>query len=267
MEHVFKDTVSKLRVIQFNSINGLKRAILSPGITDHLLSFSPIQYPLSRDGYFAYLHPSEVDKRLVKSKDIYRRLWAGGSMELYSPLHFDEDYSCVEIIKRTRRTSQGMFLTLERKLMDRTHQSPLLKETRMLAYTKSRPTILNINPLSKLEVGEKQLIDTFQFNEENILKYNILSSNPHRIHWDRGYCVDVEGYENIIVPGPYILQLTANIIESYMGCKLTNIKYRNINFIYPNTQLNLYYNSKSNIFWLSNKAHPDLIYFTLNVND
>lgn len=267
MEHVFRDTVSKLRVAQFSSINKLTRAVLSPGITDQLLSFSPIQYPLSRDGYFAYLHPCEVDKTLLKNKDSYRRLWAGGSMELYSPMQFDKDYSCVETIKRTRRTSTGVFLTLERNILDRLNQFPLLKETRLLAYTNSKPTISDVNPLSHLEVEKSQLIDTIEFNEENIIKYSILSSNPHRVHWDKKYCVDMEGYKNMIVPGPYILQLTANIIESYIGCKLTNIKYRNINFIYPNTQLNLHCNHTLKTFWLSNKGNPELIYFTLNIND
>ncbi|CAL9729694.1 hydroxyacyl-thioester dehydratase type 2, mitochondrial [Monosporozyma unispora] len=266
MERIFKDVVSKLRVNQFSQINGLKQGT-NPGITDYLLSFSPIENPLSKDGYYAYLDPWEVDKKFMKNGPFTRRLWGGGSMKLYSALQYDRVYFCVEKMKRIRETSGVVFMTLERNVLNKIGTFPILKELRTLAYTNVKPNIsANVFlPNTILESGK--LITTIEFNEENIIKYNILSSNPHRIHWDKNYCITKEGYKNIIVPGPYILQLATNLIEHYVNFKLTNIKYRNVNFIYPNTQLSLCCDSTLKIFWLSNKIKPNLIYFILNIND
>lgn len=265
---VFRDTISSLKLRQFRQINGLNNSSASPSLTDHLLSFSPLQYPLSQDGYFSYLDPCNVDDNLTKTKPFTRRLWGGGSTELYGPLQFDKVYTCLERIKKVRETSHGVYITLSRTILDEsvTNVTPLSKEVRTLVYTNSMPVRSYNSILPNLNLQEVQLVKRIKFTVDDIVKYNILSLNPHKIHWDKIYSVGTEGYKNIIVPGPYILQLVTNLIERHSNRTIRYIKYRNINYIYPETLVSLiHYSGDTNTFWLIDDINRNLIYFTVTI--
>lgn len=284
---IFKDVISSIKLKQFVEINGLtvnNRGKLGSTITDHLLSFVPLQYPLSKDGFFDYLIPSKIDSKYQsflndnKRGAYWRRVWGGGSMKLFSSIDHNKVYTCFESIKSLKRTSNGTYVILKRDIVDtgdtRVHNyetsSPLLllQEIRTLVYTDNEPTVNYYGKLSKdKNLSTGQIIKTFGFEIDNITKYNILSSNPHKVHWDKNYAVSIEKYKDIIVPGPYILQLTTHLIEPFLDSPLTNIKYRNVNFIYPGTAVNLVANSKFKTFWLIDKNDPRLIYFILNIEE
>lgn len=283
---IFKDVISSIKLKQFAEINGLtinNRCKIGSDITDHLLSFTPLQYPLSKDGYFDYLMPDKIDNKCLnflndyKSGTYLRRVWGGGSLKLFSSIEHDKIYSCIESVKTLKRTSSGIYVTLKRDIIhaDDTNtsnhessSSVLLQEIRNLVYTDSEPTVSYYDNLTNDRgLLDGQIIKTFAFEIDNVTKYNILSSNPHRVHWDKNYAVNIEKYKDIIVPGPYILQLSTNLIESALGSPLTNIKYRNLNFIYSTTVINLLADSKFKTFWLVDKKDPRLIYFVLNIEE
>ena len=39
-----------------------------------------------------------------------------------------------------------------------------------------------------------------------LFRYSAITFNPHRIHYDRTYCMDVEGYPGLVVHGPFAQQ-------------------------------------------------------------
>lgn len=266
--HVFKDVLNSTKLKQFRQISRLKESLKSTiTITDPLLSFSPLEYPVSKDGYFQYLEP----RHLTAGEEItfLRRLWAGGNMKLMSSLKYDKPYTCIETLKRVRKTSQGVYVTLQRDLFDEENNNlstSLLQELRTLVYTNLKPQVsLSRNSVQILSGENSYLLGSFTFDKMDVIKYNILSSNPHKIHWDSQYCIVVEGYKDIIVPGPYIVQLTTSLIEQYYDKHLTSIKYRNVNYIYPGTKVNIFGDQNGKTFWMSDAKEPSLIYFILNI--
>jgi 3-methylfumaryl-CoA hydratase len=40
-----------------------------------------------------------------------------------------------------------------------------------------------------------------------LFRFSALTFNAHRIHYDRQYCHDVEGYPGLVVHGPYLATL------------------------------------------------------------
>ena len=46
-----------------------------------------------------------------------------------------------------------------------------------------------------------------------LFRYSALTFNGHRIHYDRDYCRDVEGYPGLVFHGPLTGTLLANMAE------------------------------------------------------
>ena len=123
------------------------------------------------------------------------------------------------------------------------YKRQLLEELRTLIYTDSNPQERTTTTLITDSAGET--IGTFNFKEMDIIRYSQLTLNPHRIHWDKDYCRGTEGYRDIIVQGPFSLQVLLRIFEQYLKrqCHDTNIsqiKYKNTAPLYPGTMITIH---------------------------
>ena len=48
-------------------------------------------------------------------------------------------------------------------------------------------------------------------NEVLLFRYSALTFNSHRIHYDRRYCLEVEGYPGLVVHGPLMATVMATL--------------------------------------------------------
>ena len=46
-----------------------------------------------------------------------------------------------------------------------------------------------------------------------LFRYSALTFNPHRIHYDRPYAMDVEGYPGLVVHGPFSQQCLLDLMR------------------------------------------------------
>ncbi len=54
-----------------------------------------------------------------------------------------------------------------------------------------------------------------------------ITFNPHRIHYDRPYAIEVEGYPGLVVHGPYAQQCLLNLaVDSNPGRQLATFNMR-----------------------------------------
>lgn len=235
MNVVIKDLTNPYHLEKFGSlIRGripVKSGSSTLAIGDHLLFFNDLGRTIGKDGYFDHQSP----KMLLKdSKYEYsRRVWAKGQIELFKPLSFGQEYECQEKVKYLRRIRGDHYVCLERLILGRNGES-MLRELRTLAYTNSMP-----KAAKAVENRDQDGVSmgTFTFKDLDIVIYSQLSSNPHRIHWDRGYGQTVEGYRDIVVQGPFALQVLLKYAESAFHRPITKVEYRNYNFIYPDTEI------------------------------
>jgi 3-methylfumaryl-CoA hydratase len=56
--------------------------------------------------------------------------------------------------------------------------------------------------LDDLIVGQALPEQRYKATEVSLFMYNAAVWNPHRIHYDRDYTVDVEGHPEIVIDGP-----------------------------------------------------------------
>ena len=58
-----------------------------------------------------------------------------------------------------------------------------------------------------------------------MFRYSALTFNPHRIHYDRDYAREVEGYPGLVVHGPLLAQYLILVAEHLLG-GLTRFTFR-----------------------------------------
>ena len=60
-----------------------------------------------------------------------------------------------------------------------------------------------------------------------LFRYSALTLNGHRIHYDRSYATGVEGYPGLVVHGPLIATLLADLLRRQMpDARLADFSFR-----------------------------------------
>jgi 3-methylfumaryl-CoA hydratase len=60
-----------------------------------------------------------------------------------------------------------------------------------------------------------------------LFRYSALTHNGHRIHYDRSYAIDVEGYPGLVVHGPLIATLLLDLLRRNLPeATLATFKFR-----------------------------------------
>lgn len=69
--------------------------------------------------------------------------------------------------------------------------------------------------------------------------FSAATRNGHRIHYDRAWAVDVEGYQDIVVQGPLQAALLARAVTDWAGGagRLVRFAYQNRASAYPGQRL------------------------------
>jgi 3-methylfumaryl-CoA hydratase len=62
-----------------------------------------------------------------------------------------------------------------------------------------------------------------------LFRYSALTFNGHRIHYDRRYATEVEGYPGLVVHGPLIATLLLDLLRRNLGdVNVTSFSFRAI---------------------------------------
>jgi 3-methylfumaryl-CoA hydratase len=66
-----------------------------------------------------------------------------------------------------------------------------------------------------------------------LFRYSALTFNGHRIHYDRRYATEVEGYPGLVVHGPLIATLLVELVRSNLpGAVVTRFEFRAVSPIF-----------------------------------
>lgn len=205
-------------------------------INEHFLFFNPMDRELSSDGYFMDQTPRYLIKDQI-DKDYKRRLWVSGSIIQKNPLRLNNEYDCLERVIKVKNYRNDSFVSLQRDIVDMERQVKILTEIRTLVFTNSKPKANNVKIIK--DTSNDKIIGNFTFNEMDIVRYSQLSLNPHRIHWDKTYTKDHEGYLDILAQGPFTAQILTLFAEDHIGHYIQKMNYRNLNYIYPGTTVDI----------------------------
>ncbi|MGC9418763.1 MAG: acyl dehydratase [Rhodovulum sp.] len=156
---------------------------------------------LGRDG-----HPRVGD--FIPDLGLPRRMWAGGRLTFYGALRLgipaEKTTTLVKVEEKSGRTGPLAFITLRHDIV----QSGVLRvsEHQELVYREDpHPAAPRPAPPEAPDDAEDR--EALAFSPTLLFRYSALTFNGHRIHYDRDYARQVEGYGGLVVHGPLMAQL------------------------------------------------------------
>ena len=143
-----------------------------------------------------------------------RRMWAGGRLQFDHPLHIGDEItrhsSISDVNIKHGRSGALVFVTVRHQISD----------ARGVALTEEHDIVYRDNPLPDAPSTTPQPASanatfTRELVPDPILlfRYSALTFNGHRIHYDRPYATEVEGYPGLIVHGPLIATLLLDLLR------------------------------------------------------
>jgi len=184
----------------------------------HWLYFTPLarQSELGPDGHVrrgGFLPPVPLP----------RRMWAGGRFEFHHPLQVGDEIMresrIVKVDAKTGRSGELVFVTVRHEIAN----------ARGLAFTEEHDIVYRDVPARAPARGQGSageappapqtapVDETFAReiapDPVLLLRYSALTFNGHRIHYDRSYVTEVEGYPGLVVHGPLIATLLLDLLR------------------------------------------------------
>jgi 3-methylfumaryl-CoA hydratase len=148
-----------------------------------------------------------------------RRMWAGSQFEFRKPLRVGdavERTSTIDNVNRKDgRTGALVFVKVRHEVRTQGAAEPAIVEFHDIVYREAkRPGDIEPPPLVAPTGAAWQR--TVVPDDVLLFRYSALTFNGHRIHYDRQYVTEVEGYPGLIVHGPLIATLLLDLLRRQM---------------------------------------------------
>jgi 3-methylfumaryl-CoA hydratase len=145
-----------------------------------------------------------------------RRMWAGGRLTFARPLQVEFDATRNSLVANvsTKHGATGplVFVTVRHELV----QDGALRVTEEhdIVY-RGLPQPGAPAPTPKMAPPDSDAAWSRTVTPDPVLlfRYSALTFNGHRIHYDRSYVTEVEGYPGLIVHGPLIATLLVDLLQ------------------------------------------------------
>ncbi len=143
-----------------------------------------------------------------------RRMWAGGRLLFHEPLRVGDSIRRVSRIERidAKEGQSGslVFVTVSHRVHG--PRGLALTEEHDIVYREAPvpgavgppPTPAPTDPQFEREIAPDPVL---------LFRYSALTFNGHRIHYDRRYVTEVEGYPGLVVHGPLIATLLCDLLR------------------------------------------------------
>ena len=137
-----------------------------------------------------------------------RRMWAGGRLEFHAPIRIGDaltrSSTIADVRRREGKSGSLVFVTVRHEIAR--DGLLLLSEEHDIVYRDLPPPGAAAPPPEPAPTDEAS---ARRVTPDPVLlfRYSALTFNGHRIHYDRSYVTEVEGYPGLIVHGPLIATL------------------------------------------------------------
>ncbi|MDB5893320.1 MAG: acyl-CoA dehydrogenase [Rhodoferax sp.] len=145
-----------------------------------------------------------------------RRMWAGSQFEFCSPIRVGDRVARTSTIEdvssKTGRTGPLVFVRVRHALHCNGAAEPALVEFHDIVYREAQGAGDAVPPPlpAPHDAAWRRSVTP---DDVLLFRYSALTFNGHRIHYDRRYVTEVEGYPGLIVHGPLIATLLLDLLR------------------------------------------------------
>ncbi len=156
-----------------------------------------------------------------------RRMWASGDVEFCLPLHVGDQARKVSTIQSVKHKQGGtgdlVFVTVGHEIF--VDDRLCIRENQNIVYREdpdpNAPPPKPMAPPAEPEFSREVIADPVL-----LFRYSALTFNSHRIHYDRDYAMNEEGYSGLVVHGP----LSASFLLELVRAELPGVEVKNYDF-------------------------------------
>lgn len=162
-----------------------------------------------------------------------RRMWAGGRLRFHQALCIGElaerRSDVISVEEKQGRTGPLVFVTV-RHLITGSSGIALEEELDLVYRDAPRPDEPRRSTTAPQQSAE--WTESFQPDSLTLFLFSALTGNGHRIHYDRPYATEIEGYPALVVHGPLIALLLLDSAMRRTGRRPATYAYRAIGPLY-----------------------------------
>ena len=138
-----------------------------------------------------------------------RRMWAGSRFSFKKSLKAGDKVIRISRIKdisvKQGKTGTLVFVNIAHEI--KANSSLAIIEEHDIVYRDNPNSSATPRPPTKRSEIEPEFSEIFEPDPVLLFRYSALTFNGHRIHYDRDYVTQVEGYPGLIVHGPLLATL------------------------------------------------------------
>ena len=175
----------------------------------HWLYFLPLhkQSEIGEDG-----HP--LRGGFLPPVPLPRRMWAGGRLTFLQNLHVgdavERSSRVASVDVKEGKSGRLVFLLVQHEI--RNASGPAVIEEHDIVY-RDIPSPDARQPAPQFAPAISEWERQVTPDEVMLFRYSALTFNGHRIHYDRRYAVEIEGYPGLVVHGPLIATLLLDLVR------------------------------------------------------
>ncbi|WP_374625146.1 MaoC family dehydratase N-terminal domain-containing protein [Pandoraea sp.] len=144
-----------------------------------------------------------------------RRMWAGGRLTFHAPLlpgeAVERRSTITEIEHKSGRSGSLVFVTVQHEIISADGALKISEQQDIVYRDAPQPGAPAAQPTRAPDGAVWQRAITV--GPVLLFRYSALTFNSHRIHYDHPYATEQEGYPGLVVHGPLIATLLADLIR------------------------------------------------------
>ena len=157
-----------------------------------------------------------------------RRMWAGGRLTYRHPLPIGvvatRESTILDVTSKDGRSGRLVFVTVGHRIM---HDGTVCIEEQQDIVYRDAAAPGAPAPTPKPAPDDAAWSRTMEPDPVLLFRYSALTSNGHRIHYDRPYATGEEGYPELVVHGPLIATLLQGLAaQAYPDRTMATFAFR-----------------------------------------
>ena len=179
-----------------------------------------------------------------------RRMWAGGRLEFIQPISINQkirrESEILKIDFKQGKSGDMYFVTVKHSIYAE-DQLAIIEEhdivyrdttSQVQIQTASKST--TTTQTQSLNAHHYSFKVNFPVDEVALFRYSAITFNGHRIHYDRPYATQVEGYPGLIVHGPLLATLLIHTFQTQNPTKdISSFEFRAVNPVFDFNDFNI----------------------------
>lgn len=179
-----------------------------------------------------------------------KRMWAGGRLQFIHPILINQkirrESEILKVQFKSGKSGDMYFITVKHSIY--AEDQLAIIEEHDIVYREASNTVQNqiasqpttATQTQAIEARHYSFKENFPIDEVTLFRYSAITFNGHRIHYDRPYATQIEGYPGLIVHGPLLATLLLHTFKTQNPTKtISSFEFRAVNPVFDFNNFNI----------------------------